>query len=355
MSQELSALLRARLDAAALRAGGLSILERQIWTLSRAGFSRVEVRGVSPKTAEGLRLPAGTGVDFSGPGEFSDGRFAVEVSGEHVFRPVFLAGLVRELRENPAASANVEDSHGRWALKIPGSAATGRALAQDVLALPEPFAPSPVLDWLKGCVAKPQDGFMARRFDRHVSWALSRRLLDTPLTPNMMSLASLALGLLGSGLFLSLDLGLRLAGALLVLLHSMLDGCDGEISRAKFLESRLGAQLDFWGDNAVHATLFFCLGAGIFRRRGSWHPLALGALASASALAAAAVFFRRRMAPRWDKSAQWRPDAADLLAGRDFLYALAPLVWLGLGYRFLEAAAVGTPVFFAAVLLSPRA
>jgi phosphatidylglycerophosphate synthase len=62
-----------------------------------------------------------------------------------------------------------------------------------------------------------------------------------------MTLVSLAVGLVGAPFFLSETWGYQLTGALLFLAHSILDGCDGELARLKFLESRTGALLDFWG------------------------------------------------------------------------------------------------------------
>ena len=34
--------------------------------------------------------------------------------------------------------------------------------------------------------AKDTDGFFARNFDRHISGAISRQLMKTPVTPNQM-------------------------------------------------------------------------------------------------------------------------------------------------------------------------
>ena len=51
-------------------------------------------------------------------------------------------------------------------------------------------------------------------------------------------------------------------GALLFLAHSILDGCDGELARLKFQQSRWGGVLDFWGDNVVHTVIFACMGVG---------------------------------------------------------------------------------------------
>ena len=70
--------------------------------------------------------------------------------------------------------------------------------------------------------------------------------------------------------------GVELVGALLVLSHSILDGCDGELARLKFQESRFGGVLDFWGDNVVHAALFAAIAAGWSRAAGAELAAALG-------------------------------------------------------------------------------
>ena len=67
---------------------------------------------------------------------------------------------------------------------------------------------------------------------------------------------SVLIGLAGAAFFVSPRPALQFTGALLFLLHSILDGCDGELARLKFQESRFGGVLDFWGDNVVHSAVF---------------------------------------------------------------------------------------------------
>src|SRR5438105_3958994 len=112
--------------------------------------------------------------------------------------------------------------------------------------------------------AKETDGFFARHVDRKISGAISRQLLRTPVTPNQITLAVTAIGI-GAG-FLMAQPGYwpKLAGALLFLITSILDGCDGEVARAKHLTSRWGGWLDLWGDNVVHIVVFYGLGRGLF-------------------------------------------------------------------------------------------
>ena len=93
---------------------------------------------------------------------------------------------------------------------------------------------------LLGSLVKDTEGFMSRHFERRISLAVSRRLASTSVTPNAMTLFSIAVGLAGALFFLTPTRGSEIAGAVLFLLHSILDGCDGELARLKFQESRLG-------------------------------------------------------------------------------------------------------------------
>ena len=165
----------------------------------------------------------------------------------------------------------------------------------------------------------------------------------------------IAVGLLGAPCFLSGEPWWQLAGSLLFLAHSILDGCDGELARLKFLQSRRGAILDFWGDNAVHVAVFICIAIGWTLHAGTPWPLLLGAVAAVGTLGSAAVMFERTAADRpesADSPVMARLTAA--LASRDFIYALILLSAFGKAFWFLIAAAAGTPAFFLVVLWNER-
>jgi phosphatidylglycerophosphate synthase len=205
--------------------------------------------------------------------------------------------------------------------------------------------------WLLRSLIKENEGFMSRHFERLISLAITRRLVRTSVTPDMMTLTSLAVGLSGAPFFLSSSPALQLAGSLLFLVHSILDGCDGELARLKFLQSRRGAILDYWGDNAVHVAVFLCIAIGWALSAGTPWPLALGAVAAVGTLGSAAMMFERTAADR--------PESADsplmarltaALASRDFIYGLILCSAFGKAFWFLIAAAAGTPAFFLVVL-----
>ena len=71
----------------------------------------------------------------------------------------------------------------------------------------------------------------------------------------------------------------QVLGALLFMLSSTLDGCDGEIARLKFRQSRFGGWLDIWSDNVVHVAVFGAIAVGLYREAPAERFLWLGTFA----------------------------------------------------------------------------
>lgn len=244
--------------------------------------------------------------------------------------------LVVELRRTFAEAAWTLDAGGRFPI------GTARAV-------------SGAEAWLLRSLIKQREGFMSRHFERRISLALTRRLAVSAVTPNAMTVVSAMIGLASAPFFLSSARAWQLAGALLFLAHSILDGCDGELARLKFLQSRWGAVLDFWGDNVVHVAVFSSIAIGWSRAAGTAWPLVPGAIAAAATLASAAVMFERTVEDRPASAASSAARLVDALAGRDFIYVLILASAFGKATWFLVAAAVGTPTFLVlAVWLNKR-
>ena len=214
---------------------------------------------------------------------------------------------------------------------------------------------------LKG-LTKETDGFMARHVERPISLFISRRLAGTAITPNQMSLISIAVGVCGGPFFLSSRPLMQTIGALLFLAHSILDGCDGELARLKFQQSRWGGILDFWGDNVVHSVIFACMGVGWSLSSGAAWPLALGLAAVLGTLGSAGFVYWRLMRLKDDRGALFtsvtvspdRPLARllDAASRRDFIYLVVLLALAGRSDWFLVLAAIGAPIYFALVLFA---
>src|SRR5581483_2076046 len=81
---------------------------------------------------------------------------------------------------------------------------------------------------------KPTDGYLAQ-FDRGISISISRKLMRTSATPNHVTTAGLAIGLLGSVLLATGAYSQMLFGTWLLWAACVLDGCDGELARIKGL------------------------------------------------------------------------------------------------------------------------
>ena len=209
-------------------------------------------------------------------------------------------------------------------------------------------------------LVKESDGFMARHAERPISLAISRLLAPTAVTPNQITLVSVGLGLIAAPFFLSPLGEWQTLGGLLLLAHSILDGCDGELARLRFQETRWGGTLDFWGDNVVHSAVFACMALGWSRIGGGMPPLILGASAVLGTIASASFVYWRVMRAKRDSGplftsvarAPSRPLARllDTLSRRDFIYLIIAFALFGRANLFLLLTGLGAPMFFAAVV-----
>jgi phosphatidylglycerophosphate synthase len=205
-------------------------------------------------------------------------------------------------------------------------------------------------------LVKDTDGFMARHVERPISLQIVRRLAATAITPNQITMVSVAIGLFGAPFFLSALWPWQTLGALLFLAHSILDGCDGELARLRFQESRWGGVLDFWGDNVVHIVTFACMATGWSLSAAASWPLLLGAAAVLGNLGSAAFVYWQLMRVKDDggplfTSVSTAPDRRlarllDAASRRDFIYLVLILALLGKSNWFLLLASLGAPIFF---------
>tara|TARA_B100000315_G_scaffold12567_1_gene11904 strand:- start:23907 stop:25091 length:1185 start_codon:yes stop_codon:yes gene_type:complete len=204
---------------------------------------------------------------------------------------------------------------------------------------------------------KETDGFMARHVNRKISLAITGKLVNTSFTPNRMSLISIGIGLAGALLISFPIISLQVFGALLFLLHSITDGCDGELARLKYMESRWGGLLDYWGDNIVHTAVFLGIGIAWGKATGSMIALWCSGFAIAGSLLTAGLVYAMTMrtgkddgpvytsTSRKQKKDRW-VKIADFLSRRDFIYLVVILAIFGKLHWFLILAAIGAPVFF---------
>jgi phosphatidylglycerophosphate synthase len=223
-------------------------------------------------------------------------------------------------------------------------AATGEALCQRVQT---PHDAERVTRRLLVSLVQPSDGFFARHFDRRISSWLSPWLVRRGLSPNTITLVATAVGLAGAALLASQSYLPILAGALLFIVSTILDGCDGEVARLSFTSSELGRRLDLVCDNVVNAAVFIAIGwSAIHAPDAAATRLLVWVTLGGFALATLAGFFFSRWIERTGRGGElhaWYES----LASRDFAYFVLLLALIGHIHWFVWFAAVGSWAFVA--------
>jgi phosphatidylglycerophosphate synthase len=204
----------------------------------------------------------------------------------------------------------------------------------------------------------PEDGPIVDRFvNRSLSCFLTRWLVRTPVTPNQITLASLAMGLLGAWIFRREGLPATLAGLLLFQFSVVLDHVDGELARLKLHFTPLGKWLDNFGDHAVSLAVIGCLAWRVAVGEPVRQVVALSVAAATGITASFLVVFGWSLfgetpEPLGTAAARLLARALRFLANRDGLYVT---VWLTLllGHPawFLWALALGANLYWLAWLL----
>jgi phosphatidylglycerophosphate synthase len=134
--------------------------------------------------------------------------------------------------------------------------------------------------FLRGA-GKSQDGLVSRFLNRPISRVVTRFLLRFPISPTAWTVGIFLLPLAAFVFLLRGDYVGVLAGAFIFQLYSILDGCDGEIARAKYLESARGGRIDDLLDMLGSVLFVIGLGMGLSRSLGSvyrWEGMACAAV-----------------------------------------------------------------------------
>src|SRR5207253_9223659 len=114
-------------------------------------------------------------------------------------------------------------------------------------------------------MSKPQDGFVSRFLNRPISHRVTDILLKFQIPPNACTIAIFVLPLIATAFLVRGDYLSVVIGAAIFQVFSILDGCDGEIARAKNLESKFGERLDNFCDFLASLLYVLALGWGLQR------------------------------------------------------------------------------------------
>ena len=360
---------RNRSSAAARQLLGLTLLRRMIRAARRSGFGNIVVLADADDIDRLLPLITGeTSVTIVPAIPAQKGTVTALAPADLVGERSWLEQLATETATDGARRATGTDIFLFAADTSPEQiAAAGAQSAEEPIVFEIPplrMADErdrrPAEQRLLKALIKDSDGVMSRYFARPISISVSRRLARYGVTPNQMTIVSGSIGLAAAPFFLSEAPAIQVMGALLFIAHSVLDGCDGELARLTFRESRLGGLLDFFSDNLVHVAIFACMALGWSLAEGASWPLILGASAVlGTAGSAGAVYWltlrKKTAAGPVYTSVSNEPSGRltkvlDALSRRDFIYLVLVLSLFGKANWFLALTAVGAPVFLFLVL-----
>ena len=113
-----------------------------------------------------------------------------------------------------------------------------------------------LLDSLRG---KSNDGPVSYWLNRPISTRLSKFLVSFNITPNQISFFSFVLSIIAAGLFALGNYWFLALGGIIAQFASIIDGCDGEVARLKYLFSDYGGWFDAVMDRYADAFLLFGL------------------------------------------------------------------------------------------------
>ena len=233
------------------RVAGLTVLERQLFSLQDAGIDEVTValprRELRPNPRLGIRVVGGDETDITAATVLADltARLGL-VTHRSLPTRLMRAGYRGDLEAAPLMEGE---------FIVPATDDVAREQAERRLL---------------NLLIKPTDGLISRALNRPVSLRVTRALLDTPLTPNQMTLIAAGFGAAAVTAVAFGGAAWLLSGALLLHVQSVLDGCDGEISRLKYIRSRAGEWMDQLFDDFINLGFFAAAGVALYRAGLPW-------------------------------------------------------------------------------------
>ncbi len=324
----------------------LTVLDRLVVSLSRAGVRRIVVVGgnrprLSRSTALGLE------VEYADEIPSLAGEVLV-ASGNVLVTAADLQRVMRErgrlvTRDGQLLPVGIMDGLSNdWQARLEQAP---RVNAQDLAALVSRDSVKSIEQAYWDSLTSSSDGWVDRHFNRPVGRLLSKKLVSSPVTPNQVSVVSILVGLVAAALFAEGTAGTAVAGAVVLQLSAVLDCIDGDLARALYKQSSLGKWLDIAGDQVVHIGVFLGIGLGLWRSGSPAPVLALGTVAAIGVVLSFLVVLRalRKPSLRGNSRLQKVIDAA---TNRDFSLLLILCALFQVLDWFLWMAAVGSHVFW---------
>lgn len=198
------------------------------------------------------------------------------------------------------------------------------------------------------------DGLLDRLAHRPLASLLVKLLLRLPVSPNMVTLGGLALGLLAGRQFWDATPGSALVGLAAYFLSSVADHADGQLARLTGRVTVFGGWLDVFADTVIQVVIAFGM-AETARVRGGALTLLLGATAACGlALSALCVNLLPPRTPRPGHAASLIRGLANRDPFYGVLLAFLAILWADerLLPTLLWVLAAGSHAYWLAYLIS---
>jgi phosphatidylglycerophosphate synthase len=136
-------------------------------------------------------------------------------------------------------------------------------------------------------------GLVDRLFNRRVSAAITRALLaPLPLPPALITLVAGFVGLYGALMIASGVSSAAVAGFAVLEGSLILDGCAGELARARLNQTALGAWLDTMVGDFVNVVLILAIGMSLWRHGGTYLDMKMAVVSAGLTLFYVVVAYR---------------------------------------------------------------
>ena len=365
--------------------GGLSLLKRAVLTAQKMGAQTCHI--VLPQASAAVhqeiendpritsRIIWGFAEPLGGKTTAQEGRWLVYPVDVFFRHPLVQRFLETEPAEQSCAVLDREDKPAlllateQLAARLWSEIAQSRSFSQSCQLFGQEIVQKPppqghFLGRLKGTgdvralehallrsLENAKDGMVDTLLNRKFSRPVTRGLLRTSITPNQVTILAGVVCVFGALCFLSGGYWGPLLGALCLQFSAVLDCCDGEIARIKFMESPLGDTLDIVVDTIGSIAIFLGIGVAVWKNGGSVYALTLGGvLALGGALSFPLVTLAEKTEEAGKRRGGWEDSFIhQLLTGlttRDYSLLILASALVGQLSWFLWGAAFGSHLFW---------
>jgi len=179
---------------------------------------------------------------------------------------------------------------------------------------------------------------------RKISGFITGLLVNTPVTPNQVTIISLILGIASAAFFSHGAHTYTIIAGLFYFISTVFDQCDGEVARYKQMTSDFGKTFDIIVDSIVNATITIGITIAIYKTNGSGLSIIAGLLAMTGIVISLLLttYFSHE-----NNNNTGTKEMLDRLNNKDFFYIimLASVIFNQMIW-FLLIMAIGTNIYW---------